>query len=146
MTEHTGDVPDLPLDELRSAWSSLEAPEPRPDAATVASVEWMRAAWRALPVPAADPSVLVSRRRRAERQTIATWAAAATVLLAGIAFSVQRLTPPARSGVEVTAIGGEPSSTKPYIAAVESDRVEMRSGPVRLILLTNDPEPRGTDL
>lgn len=140
MTEPRRDGGELPLDELRAAWFGVRAPlsEDAHDAATQASVEWMRAAWRAREAPAADPRVLLAHRARAERLAITRWAAAAAVVIVGIAFTLQRLAPSARQGIESGGISGLPSSSEPYIAAVAPDRIELRSGSVRLILLTND--------
>ena len=138
---------ELPLDELRAAWSRLSAPAPRAEAdrATQASIAWMRSAWDSLESPAPDPRVLLRHRARAERAAITSWAAAAAVIIGGIVFALQRLAPPARPGIERAVMDSTPSANKPYIAAIEPGRLEMRSGPVRLILLTNDVDEPTTD-
>jgi len=142
---------DLPLDELRGIWRGLE-PEPPPedlaasDPHTRAAVEWMRAAWAGLPVP--QPRVPLPGRPARPRHVLrlAAGLAAAAAALAllwptGVEQSVQRSDDRARSEAGDTArrasveaparLGAE----APQLASLGPDHVELRSGPVRLILL-----------
>jgi hypothetical protein len=134
---------DLPLDELRRAWRGLEPELPagelaEADPATRASVAWMRAAWTGLPVP--EPRVPGQLRRRPALRLLGALSAAAAVLAllwaAGWQAPVQRFEEPARTQtVQPTA------NTGPQLAALDSGRLELRSGPVRLILL-KDQRPQ----
>jgi hypothetical protein len=139
--EHERD--DLPLDELRRAWRGLEPRLPaeeleESDAKTRASVEWMRAAWSSCEVP--EPRVPALRPRRWLRTVVAGLAAAA-VLLALLRLTknepaVQHSDPVARfeSAEPITPITPE-NVAGPQLASLSSDQVELRSGPVRLILM-----------
>lgn len=148
---------DLPLDELRRAWRGLASPLPAEelddcDAGTRASVEWMQAAWSSLEVP--EPRVPHSRPQlapqfawqRSPRRALESalpYAAAAALLVtlwfAGSEQSLQRPEQVARSQTEAPL---NPSDYEgPQLAALSSDHLELRSGPVRLILLKDQRTP-----
>lgn len=150
-----------PLDELKQLWSSLEPPAPASDPRERATGEWLRAAWAALE-PAADdatdvdaPAVAWARaafdaieaptaaeqavaaepERRRPRLALVTAgalaAAAAAVLLQ------PRLGAPGDTGplqsigeVDVASVDAPPAPT----VHVSADGLELRSGPVRLLL------------
>jgi len=122
------------LAELRAAWclqqparSVDETGEDGMDPSTRRAVEWLRAAWREAPVPAPRlPSRAVVRRRPA------AWldrgaALAAAVLLALLLYSVVERESP-RSPSE--------APRGPHVAAIGDDRIELRSGPVTLVIVT----------
>jgi hypothetical protein len=133
---------DLPLDELRRAWRGLEPELPAEDLSEVdpttrASVEWMHAAWSSLQVPA----VRVPSRRLVHPvlRLAAGLAAAAAVLaslwLAGNQGRLQRSEDFARSESEAPIAPNHLEG--PQLASLSSEHVELRSGPVRLVLLTD---------
>lgn len=153
-----------PLDELRDAWNSLDAPEPADDPvdadpATRAAVEWMRQAWATVE-PTREPSVPrpapILRPSFARRPLVPL---AAAVLLAGFAAllwwsagddrdetrdapAVVDVDPPVTKIEEHRVPQPERVPELPVpeyghqLASLSSNHLEMRSGPVRLILLT----------
>jgi len=143
------DVP--PLAELGAAWRALAAPDATapldaPDAATRATVEWLRDAWQ-LAAPPASPSLPWRLRarpllRRASPWLGATLATAATLLLALRLLAPAPPRPPAAAPAEQLAAAPAPDPAP----VVLSDRVVLRSGNVRLILFTPSAAPtaRGT--
>ena len=146
-------APDQPPADLRRAWSRLEPPRPDPDLEgsdepTRAAVEWMRAAWSRLEAPAPVVPLALHRRRSGWRRWAQPLAAAAGVLVAlGVWLALQRLEPGVRpDGVDTETTArthvGEPAPVPlddgVELAALAPDRVELRSGPVRLILLTGE--------
>jgi len=134
-------MPDRdPIEGLREAWGDLEAPPPdrvleAPDAETRAALEWMREAWRALEPPAARIPWRVRLARRAGG--LRPIAAAAAVLVAAVVFGRGFFDAPSRPHEAVQPLAALPEVR---IASLDPDRMELRSGPVRLILLT--PEVR----
>jgi hypothetical protein len=139
------------LEPLRRAWEELRAPEPAPerspaDAAERAALEWVRAAWGRVDPPAPArrffprPAPAAAPERR--------WAWIAAAAAAGIAGLWLALAPvdegPPELGIARPELpGGEPAvpeeqptAPKVEVAHVTSDRMELRSGFVRLILLT----------
>jgi len=150
---------DLPLEDLRRAWARLDAPQSAPelevcDERTRAAVAWMQKAWGRVEAPA--PVVPHTAFRRASPRWMLPLAAAAGALLAlGVWIALQRST----SGVRPEGVS-QPSAertTQPQesapggasgliegeveLAALAADRIELRSGPVRLILLTATASP-----
>jgi hypothetical protein len=145
-------------DEARvDAWRELyERLEPPPladeadagDAESARAVAWMRAAWRNLDVPVASAPPLHGRhtpapsaRRSWNLHRLAPLALAAAALLAALALWRARASQP-------NAPRGDGSSTPRQgdveLLAVRSDQVELRSGPVRLVLLapsSTEPAP-----
>ena len=140
------------IDDLRRAWRELE---PRPaaedleleDDETRARVEWMRAAWSSLDVPEPRLPLATSARPASTAGTRASsggWptryrrlATAAAILLIALWFSRTEQSPQ-RSGEQARPVDGRPitpGDEGPQLAALSSNRVELRSGPVRLILL-----------
>lgn len=122
-----------PWTGLRSAWNALEAPAPaddwrEADERTRACVEWMRAAWSEVrPSRAASPPVRAWRGYR-------PWPAAAAAVLVGslLSFAVER------RGIAEAPTARSPRTAREEItvAAVAPDRLELISGPVRLVLLS----------
>jgi hypothetical protein len=145
-----------PLARLSAAWQQQEIPEATPeldecDADTQAVVEWMRVAWEAQPIPAARPPQPVRWPLRLVRNRpwpeLTRYAAAALLLVSLTLAVVQRpgsTAAPAASdsasrhefatGTEAV----EPADdTAPRLVAVASDQITFRSGPVRLVLITD---------
>lgn len=156
---------------LGQAWDEHTPGEATPeltrsDAATRATVDWLAAAWEAHPAPAVEPPEALRRaalgRARARRPRLApilrvrTWQrhAAAAVLLLGLAAVLQLgalrhfgVQPPLDApGPGVTPRDPVPAPrADPRLVAVAADHIEMRSGPVRLMLFTNTDSPSLTD-
>jgi hypothetical protein len=99
------------------------------DAQTERAVRWMQAAWRGLEVP---PSTLPIRRAAAPRKKLRRralpWLVAAGVLAGGAALLLR--------GPRVPEPGEQLSAASIEIEDVRTDRIELRSGPVRLVLLS----------
>ena len=154
-----------PLEDLREAWQSLEAPEPADeldaaDARTREVVAWLRAAWRTVE-PARQPRVPAGAsilRPRFGRPALLRLAAAALILALGAAvFWRPGAEAPGRPGEDEPAepvVADGPGGPVPEVipeqpvpegrvqlASLSSEHIEMRSGPVRLILLTGDGHP-----
>jgi hypothetical protein len=124
--------------ELRALYARLQPPpladEPfEADAETVRVVGWMQQAWRGLAVPPAR----APRRARPRPVRRALAAAALLLVVAGAAFlrawRERTATRPERlAGVGTRTEGVE-------VLAALPDRLELRSGPVRLVLLEPPP-------
>ena len=127
--------PEDPLQALREAWHGLETPDPaggaEPDAATRASVAWLRSAWATVEIPAAPG---LPRRRR-----LPALRAAALLLLAAGALLLPFRQEPAPAGpaaeAAVRQAAPPPASPGSGLVEVREDRVVLRSGRVRLTLL-----------
>jgi hypothetical protein len=138
--------PDEPIPELRALYRGLRPAEPADELAETAPetervVRWAQGAWRALPVPA---MALPRRRAPARRSHARRWVLAAAGLLALLTLAWRlrpRTTEPARRA-ELGAF----SAPEPRVEILEltPERVELRSGPVRLVLL-GPPTPAPTD-
>ena len=137
---------DLSLDELRRAWRGLAPEDPADDlgladARTRATVDWMRAAWSSVEAPAPPVHSLPAPRQRIPVLRLAAGLAAAAAVLLSLWFSLQRPAGPARSrdeGGPIAAVetpGARPAPEGPRLASISSEHIELRSGPVRLILL-----------
>jgi hypothetical protein len=150
------------LEPLRRAWEELEVPEPAPersaDVAERAALEWVRRTWERVEPPAPVRSPWPRPAPAAARTRRWPWiAAAAAAGLAGfwLATAPSREEPPGTAGspepaiarTELPAKGSgatEEHSTPPAeveLAHVAPDRMELRSGSVRLILLTQSAGP-----
>jgi len=130
-------------DELRALYERLQPPPladeaGESDPTTAEVVAWMRGAWQRIEPPRVAvprPAVPLPSRRRTRSSSFALAAAAALVLLAGAAAYLRALRPasaPPPNVAEQPASGVE-------ILAVLPDRIELRSGPVRLVLLAPTP-------
>jgi len=149
------------LDELRALWRDVRPPAASevPDAETERAVDWMRAAWRAVEPPAVPLSSLrIARRTSAAPVVLAVLAAAALFLVVMRLVVGDDARQPAPTDVaasaddaEVTERPGDEGApgmnveASPLVA-IAPDRIEMRQGSVRLILLrqveaAGDPEP-----
>lgn len=135
---------DPRLDELRAAWGRLQTPEPAEaledaDDATRAAVEWMQSAYATL-APRQTARPRFARRGIRPLRRAAGWAAAAAVLALGCGLwwsSAGRVGPmhsEPRDLVQAPPIRPE-RPPQPVLASASSDRMEFRSGPVRLTLL-----------
>ncbi len=141
-----------PAAELRALYASLQPP-PLPDdlaeadPETARVVRWMQGSWRALEPSRVPGPPSVTRPRRAPRvaRTALLAAAALVLVLAGTALWRAALT---RGGAQErepeVARGLAPRPTPAPAAEVEvldvrPDQVELRSGPVRLVLLGPPP-------
>lgn len=157
---------DDELARLREAWRGAEPSTgrgeelEREDAATRASVEWLRDAWRSVEPPARP--VPLARGLRPRLRLLPRLAAAALVA-AGLAALLLRVleepdpsapdapgTPGAPSEVARVTPPSPPTTGGPRVEAVGPDRIVLRSGSVRLYLPTadaedGDPEPLETD-
>jgi hypothetical protein len=152
------------LDALRAAYHALPPPPPvrelsEEDATTRAAVAWMAAAFAALPVPACPVPATARPAAPAPAARSAAWSAARTArrfaaaaallaLLLGAAFWLATLrpapdTPPAPVVVAPRADGTPPAEPRLATAVVAAapDRLELTSGPVRLLLFTESFEP-----
>ena len=126
-----------PLDPLRRAWNALDPPpiaraEPR-DAATRATLAWLRAAWAV----EACPPVRVTRTERFPWAVLMPATAAA--LLAALLLPPR---PPAEPRLPVDRVVAtvEPEPVEPVqIVTSSPERLELRSGAVTLVLL-NPPD------
>ncbi|GEM_PF-2924831 len=155
-----------PLAELLAAWQEQPIPEATPDLddcddETRAVVDWMAAAWAAQPVPAAAPQRPTRRLPRWPRRAdwpLLTRRAAAALLLAGLTLTLLSGPRPSsgRAGSGLTAAtqststgAGAQDATatapsalidarpEPQLVAVTNDQIVFRSGPVRLVLITD---------
>ena len=163
--EHGHEREDAMLDELRAAWHAQRVPvspilDPHGtedegagegDALDASLRAWWTDSWRALPVPPCpDPLVAIPAARRSAPVATApvayvrrAWpSAAAAVLLGLLGATLWRHGGPGRVPSEAlpSAGGRAAADRQPRICAVADDRVELCTGRVRLVLLT-DPAP-----
>lgn len=140
--------------ELRALYRRLAPPpladdasEADPDTARV--VDWMQHAYRGLPVP---PARLPRPARRLPSRR-AAWLglAAAAGLLALVGAALWRSRPPSDSPAPAPRVAWLPTeppvapSTAVELLDVRPDRVELRAGTVRLVLLEPPTEPTTDD-
>ena len=139
-----GDEFDEASLELQALYRRLEPP-PLADGAEEADLEtrrvvqWMRGAWRGLEVPPVRVPIAVRRPRRDARFTLL---AAAAALVLGVALwrvLRARVAPAPAPLVQTPA----PAADAIEVVAMLPDRLELRSGTVRLVLL--DPPKTTTD-
>jgi len=135
-----------PLERLAASWKKLEAPSPdrdleREDEATRRAVLWIRQAWSALETPAfRAPRHLrfAPFRRRFLRPAVA---AALLLAAGGLLLSPER-PGETRSAAEIVVRAPNPPEPRPVLLPdSRPGRMELRSGPVRLILLQPDTKP-----
>ncbi|MSR47388.1 MAG: hypothetical protein EXS13_10040 [Planctomycetes bacterium] len=153
------------LAELTAAWRALESPAPTAalddaDPETLATIEWLRAAWQVSepPTPSHVPWRVRARPTLRRAMPWLSFAAAAAMLLLSRVPSARRTPAPPIAPREVIATGPDrrpieapndpsaepvvsaapPPSAVPPAAPVITypDRMELRSGNVRLILFT----------
>lgn len=149
-----------PLRELGALYRGLQPP-PLADGASAADprtarvVQWMQSAWRGLEVPPARVPELPRRAPQGLRalrgpaRLALLGAAAALLVLGGAALwrALRHVDEPARAprvaeNPDNAAGGGDKESEVEVLAALP-DRLELRSGPVRLVLL--EPPPTEPD-
>ena len=137
--------------ELRDAWRQL-SPPPLPDASeaadptTAATVRWMQSAWRALEAPPGSArlqpgsSVLSTLGKRPGwspalpgRRLRPRLVALAALVLATLGVLWRVLAPPRATEPEVTPLARVPAVE---VLEVRPEQLELRSGPVRLVLVT----------
>jgi hypothetical protein len=128
---------------LHAAWRALAAPPPfralaDEDDLTRASVDWLRATFlRATP---SDAPLVLPRLRRQRRLTLLLpLAAAATLLLAvGLQQGSGPSAPPAPTLADPSAAL---AASSVEVLVSQPNRLELRSGVVRLTLLHTAPKP-----
>lgn len=147
-----------PLDELRRAWSELEAPEPdaaQADPQTLAALGWMRGAWAELEAPAlpeslqrppAQPGPVQDRPaparglRARSQELLALAAALVTALVLG---ALQQRASRSTRSIE-TPLAGVTAQLEPVqVTPLGDGELELRRGRVRLVLI-NNPTNVGT--
>lgn len=163
------DGPD-PLEHLRTAWARQHAAPPgealeAQDAATQASVRYLREAWNAA-TPARSAEVPADWRVPARPRSLLRPVPLATLLAAAAAALLLWLRPvaepvPADAAEQLADAGGElEPEPKPETAAPQpavparravtdtytprDDGLELRSGAVRLILIAPGPSDSGS--
>ena len=127
---------DLPLEGLRNAWQNLTPPPPadgieESDPETRAVVGWMRAAFESVETPPVPVFALRRSRRRARLLPMPLAAAASALIAVGLWGLMHRGQRPEEPGPIALRT---PAAEAPVIAALGPDHIEMRSGPVRLVL------------
>lgn len=140
-------------EELRQLYGRLQPPPLADDASeadpeTARVVQWMREAWSGLEVPPARvplvPPRVTTRAPRRLRYVLA--AAAAVLLVAGAALWRSLLgNPPTSPAPRVASGHAGANDVGVEILAVRPDHVELRSGPVRLVLLGPPPSDSTPD-
>jgi ferric-dicitrate binding protein FerR (iron transport regulator) len=136
--------------ELAHLYRGLAPAEPADaledtDASTRASVAWMQRAWATLEVPR---SARLPGRRTARpslrRRAVLALAAAAVIAGLGLALWRPWESRPAQETPVVSqgeALPASPTGEREIrLASLSSDHIEMRSGPVRLVLYTGPGE------
>jgi len=137
------------LRELEAAWRSLPLPPPNreledEDPATRQAVEWMRSAWVSLEIPRAPAPPVPMRARRRWPSRLAR-IAAVLVLALGALLLARSISAPDETEIARTPPtndtearqGPDPPPPAVALLAATADRIELRSGPVRLVLLTD---------
>jgi hypothetical protein len=126
------------LDALRRAWAEIPAPAPfraleEEDADTQRSVAWLRTAWQSADAPQlpALPHRLIPRRRQLPRW-IALAAAAGLLAVLGRSWYRTEVEP-------LAAPGATPVTPTIEVLASSRERIELRSGTVRLTWLHASP-------
>jgi len=167
--------PDDVLDALARAFRELPAPPPAreldaEDEVTRRAVAWMAAAFRAQsPASSAPPAAILARTAQpAPRRERRTWrplaaAAAVLVLLGGALLLAEHVLHPRTATPRVTPVAQAPETGIPAphttppditppaapasgVVAVAADHLELRSGPVRMLLFLNAPPSSREDL
>jgi len=135
-----------PLELLAASWKRLEAPSPardleKEDEVTRRAVLWLRQAWSTLEAP-----VLRAPRRLRfapfRRRVLRPAVAAALLLAAGAALFLPGRPQETRSAAEIVVRAPNPPEPRPVLLPdSRPGRMELRSGPVRLILLQPNKKP-----
>lgn len=130
------DNPNQEIEALRQAWAGIQAPEPfralaEEDAATQQAVAWLQSALQS--IAPAKPAIRKSRRGPILR--LLTLAAAAALLILLNSPNQPNDTEPFQASGTVAP---EPSIE---VLASSRDRLDLRSGPVRLTLIHTTPTP-----
>jgi hypothetical protein len=152
---------DESLDALRRAFEALPAPPPvrelgSEDDDTRRVVAWMAAAWSAqAPATSAPPATLrpaalrpTALPRRAEFAWRPLAAAAVVLVLLGGSLLVAHVTRGRVASQPAPPVAQTPAApSRPGIVAAADDHLELRSGPVRMLLFLQPPpasreEPR----
>jgi hypothetical protein len=137
------------LRALRCAWRQVRAPSPPEDLRdadpdTRALVLRLQEAGRAVPLPAPAAHALVHRRRLRRLRRAAGWLSlAAAAVVAWFALPSRDATPPTPAEPALPVAQSDPAAAPIEVAALSSDHVELRSGPVRLVWL-NSPQQVST--
>ena len=126
------------------------------DDATRASVQRMRDSWAQLQAPPVDVPAALRRRMSRRRAEILPWrrhaAAAALLFTVGMALrfgagwlpAPAHVVPPIDAGSTTPMTPSDPM--RPHLVAAHADHLELRSGPVRLLLVTStEPPPLDTN-
>lgn len=147
---------DDPLHLLTRAFAAAQAPDATPelhgeDETTRASVAWVAAAFDRLQPPA----VVLPAARSAAPRPVRRWRLADLRRPAAAALVLLSLALLLRSRPEGTEPGGalvpdatagrthsDDNDTLPRLVAVADDHIELRSGSLRLVLVTTPPVPR----
>lgn len=142
-----------PLEEIRRAWSELEAPEPeaaQADPETLAALGWMRAAWAELEAPALSkgtqrPTILPEpvldgpapgpNLRARSKELLALAAALVTALVLG---ALQQRASRSTRPIE-TPLAGVTAQLEPVqVTPLGDGELELRRGRVRLVLINTN--------
>ena len=132
---------DDELDALRALYARLTPPElpdelERADTETAQAVGWVRAAWRTLEVPPARVPLRALPRRRARTLALALTAAAIVLAVLGSALRAVHV-----RRIEPERVAQAPAVRPAITVNALPDRLELVSGPVRLVLL-DPPRPK----
>jgi len=151
--------PADPLAQLSQAWQELEAPAANreledEDPLTQEAVRWMAEAWSQLEAPAAVATAEGRPRRRLRILRSAARAVAAALLVRALALLFPHGDapdplvegPPTAAGPPPPTVAQPPAqaANRPVLLATAEDRIEVRSGSVRLTLLQSAPVSRET--
>lgn len=143
-----GDGRDPAIDEFAALWRELVPPDPAaavdaPDAATRALLERLRGAWRACaPASSAPPWPIRWRLARRRLAPPVAAAAAAVLLLALGHFLLPRPHAPVIPPPAAPAAATTPAPAAIPLVSIDPARMELRRGPVRVILVTPPPVAR----
>ncbi|GJM22874.1 MAG: hypothetical protein DHS20C15_27890 [Planctomycetota bacterium] len=154
VTDPEGLTSDI-VDVLGAAWREQRAPDATPtlaasDAATRDSVRWMQDSWAQLQAPPVEVPAALRQRVQRGRAPVLAWrrhaAAAALLLSVGLALRFGAGWLPPRALVDRGRDLGPSQdvahdSDRPRLVAAHADHIELRSGPVRLLLVTATESP-----
>ncbi len=135
------ELPGELLDDLRGVWKAkrpatsvdeLGEDLGGQDLRSQRAIGWMRSAWREMEIP--EPRVPTGRvlRPRFARAINVVASLAAALLLALLAYSVAMKQDP------VAPLAPTEPPRGPHVAAIGDNHIELRSGPVTLILVTSE--------
>jgi hypothetical protein len=139
-------------EELKQLYRRLQPPALPDEAAeadteTARVVQWMRDAWSGLEAPARATCAKQLALRPVRRSRLAFAAAAAALLLAGAAALWRERAGDAPLAPAPRVAQGDVSAAEDGVEliSVRPDHVELRSGPVRLVLLGPPPSDSTPD-